>query len=182
MNGKLAKKVRRELKQSQVKIATKAVQDFKMFVRSLPFRARLALAYKIIRGILCLVLLFNTRPALAEPPHYVELDTLQAKIIQAESSGDPKAIGDHGRARGLMQINAATWRRFSRYPWDDAFDEEKNYQVGRAILEHIAEVYGDRATTANVAYTYNVGRYCFGPLPSWTQHHPNKIYREIFNQ
>lgn len=114
-----------------------------------------------------------------------DLDRLVPLIIAAESSGNPKAVGDNGKARGLMQIQRATWETFSGYPWSDAFDEGKNVQVGRKILEKIAETYekrmGDRATPAHIVYTYNTGRYAFGPLPNWTKKHPNDIYRRLFN-
>ena len=110
-----------------------------------------------------------------------ELDRLVPVIIAAESSGNPNAVGDGGRSRGLMQIQKATWRSFSKYPWDDAFDPEKNVQVGRRILEAINESYGDRATRARIVYTYNTGRYCFGDLPPWTKRHPNDVYRRVLN-
>lgn len=111
-----------------------------------------------------------------------ELDALVPVIITAESSGNPKAVGDGGKARGLMQIQKATWKRFSGYPWDDAFDENKNVQVGQAILERINEEYGDKATRARVIFTYNTGRYAFGDLPNWTKRHPNNVYRKIFTE
>ena len=45
-------RVRRELNKQEIKLAENSARDFKIFVRSLPFRARLILAYKILRGIL----------------------------------------------------------------------------------------------------------------------------------
>ena len=65
MRGKLAKKLRREVHKSEVGIAEKAAHDFKLFVRTLPFRARLILSYKILRGILCLFLIIGA-PAQTE--------------------------------------------------------------------------------------------------------------------
>ena len=124
----------------------------------------------------------------------VDLDALVPKIIMAESSGDADAIGDNGKARGLMQIQEATWKRYSSFPWADAFNPEKNVQVGRKILEDINNTYqyhcsgspfiyaceSYEADAAHIIYSYNTGRYCYGPLPLWTKNHPNKIYREIF--
>lgn len=107
------------------------------------------------------------------------LDSLTQTIIQAESSGNPLAIGPTGE-RGLMQISEATWEAVSRWPWRDAFDPEKNVQVGRQILEVINQNYDERATCARIVYTYNTGRYCFRTIPAWTRKHPNKIYRRIF--
>lgn len=114
-----------------------------------------------------------------------ELDRLVGTIIQAESSGREKAVGDGGKARGLMQIQEATWKSYSAYPWSDAFDGDKNIQVGRHILEDINERYARRgvdATIAQVVFTYNTGRYAYTELPAWTKRHPNNIYRAIFQQ
>lgn len=94
-----------------------------------------------------------------------ELDRLVPIIIAAESSGNPNVVGDGGRARGLMQIQKATWEHFSEYPWRDAFDPEKNVQVGREILEHIdfcyAATWNKNTSRARIIYTYNTGIYCF---------------------
>lgn len=121
----------------------------------------------------------------------LELDALVPVIVQAESSGRPDAVGDGGKARGLMQIQEATWKSMSKYPWDDAFDPNKNVQVGRAILEKINQSYMDFLTVSirgvyadkqHILYTYNCGKYRFGELPKWTKNHPNRIYRRIFNE
>ncbi len=115
-----------------------------------------------------------------------ELDQLVPKIIMAESSGNPDAVGPGGE-RGLMQISWNTWKRFSMYDFDFAFDPEKNVQIGRRELENINEMYlrfgGFQPSAARLLYTYNTGRLCFKKhLPRWTKHHPNKIYREIFRK
>lgn len=183
MNGRMAKKIRRELRRQENRVAAKTSHGFRAFVRSLPFRARLALAYKIVRGILVLMLLL-TPPAHAFVSE-MEFEALIPKIIMAESSGNPQAIGDKGQARGLMQIQRATWERFSKRPWREAFNPLENVRTGRAILSHIefcyAATWGERRTTpAHLVYTYNTGEYCFGPIPPWTRRHPNAIYRRIF--
>lgn len=41
-------------------------------------------------------------------------------VIQCESGGDSKAIGDHGHARGLVQINDL----YNSIPPEEAFDPE----------------------------------------------------------
>ena len=113
-----------------------------------------------------------------------EIDLLIPTIIMAESSGNPMSVGDNGKSRGLMQIQKSTWKAMSDLPWDAAFDEGSNVQVGRKILEKINEVYlahGVEADKAHLIYTYNVGRYCWGKLPKWTKNHPNLVYREIYN-
>lgn len=129
------------------------------------------------RLLVVVVALLLDRPAVA-----FDLNLLQEKIVMAESSGRPHAIGDHGKARGLMQLQRATWERFSDDPWREAFHPGKNLAAGRAYLKHILKVYGKKATKARVLYTYNTGRFCYGNLPKWTKRHPNKIYRRIFNE
>src|SRR3990167_3957563 len=54
------------------------------------------------------LMLFLTAQAWALTPG--ELDALVPTIIAAESSGRAHAVGDCGRARGLMQIQKATWK------------------------------------------------------------------------
>lgn len=109
-----------------------------------------------------------------------DLDALQMRLVQAESSWKPLAVGDGGKARGLGQIQRATWERLSKRPWADAFDAEANLQVMRILLEEIADQYGERATPALVAVTYNSGRY-YKRIPAWAKKHRNKIYRAIVN-
>lgn len=112
-----------------------------------------------------------------------ELDALLPKIVMAESSGNPDAVGPSGE-RGLMQIHPATWKAMSGEPWSEAFNPEKNVQVGRSLLEEINRNYGRRATRALIIYTYNTGRYVKDGdhLPRWTTNHPNRIYRRIFEE
>lgn len=149
-----------------------------------PFRAWSKTALRALRGSFTFFLLLLACQSWAVTP--AQLDALVPQIIQAESSGNPRAIGDGGKSRGLMQIQKATWRRFSDESWDEAFDPEKNVQVGRAVLEQICAVYqkrmGTHATPAHIVYTYNTGKYCFGELPAWTKKHPNKIYRKILSR
>lgn len=111
-----------------------------------------------------------------------QIDKLMTRLIQAESSGNEKAVGDNGKARGLMQIQEPAWKEVSDEPYDNAFLGDHNVQAGRAILERIAERYGNSGSIPKIAYTYNTGRYAQSSLPSWTQKHPNKIYRDIFNE
>lgn len=109
-----------------------------------------------------------------------EIPSLINTIIQAESSGRPDLVGDHGRSIGLMQLQKSVWQRYTRLSFDRAFDADLNRKIGEAHVRHIIKQYGRRASCALVIYTYNTGRFCGGALPSWTKHHPNNIYRGIF--
>lgn len=129
--------------------------------------------------VLALLLVSSTAEAKLSS---TEMDRLQVKIIRAESSGNPFAIGPDGE-RGLMQITKDTWRRYTRVPWRYAFDPTLNVEVGRKILDRINKFYGRRATAARIAYSYNTGDYLIfnERIPAWAKHHPNRIYRRIFN-
>lgn len=141
------------------------------------------LQFKIsVIAFLIISLLIFRGCGLAHAETSTQLDCLVLKIIQAESSGNPNAIGENGE-RGLMQIEKSTWMEYSDYGWNEAFDPAKNVQVGRHILEDINEVYTQSkcVSIARIVYTYNTGIFCFRKhLPRWTKNHPNRIYREIF--
>lgn len=111
-----------------------------------------------------------------------EMDRLIENIILAESSGRPWLAGDHGRSRGLMQIQRAYWQKFTTESWDRAFEPGLNKAIGTSIVKEIARKYGTRANRALIVYTYNTGKFCNGELPDWTKRHPNDVYRGIFNE
>ena len=89
----------------------------------------------------------------AEPPAPAAVETADVEqnaallvdaIIQIESNGDARMVGNHGE-RGLMQLKAGTWRDmtirlFGRpLPFDRAFDPELNRRVGTAYLAFLQE-------------------------------------------
>lgn len=143
--------------------------------------AGLMLAFMLAAFFLITAFAVNTAKAYAMSG--AELDALVPIIVQAESSGDPKTVGKGGE-RGLMQISHTTWRLYSALPWSDAFIPEKNVQVGREILEDINNWYKPDGLddAKHICYTYNCGLHLYGPMPWKAKHHPNKIYRAIFNE
>lgn len=124
----------------------------------------------------------------------VNIDALAQKIIQAESSGRASAVGDGGKARGLMQIQEATWKRHTPRPFSDAFDPALNKAVGMAELKRIVLAYrakGVEPSEAYVVWAYNTGSLIKRSLPKfdkngnfhkWTWNHPNAIYRAIYRE
>lgn len=52
MNGRIAKKLRREIRRSETYLAKRASTDFKRFVMMLPWWGRVLVAWKIIRKAL----------------------------------------------------------------------------------------------------------------------------------
>ena len=65
-------------------------------------------------------------------------------IIQIESRGDARMVGQHGE-RGLMQLKAGTWRDMTirlfgqALPFDRAFEPDLNRRVGIAYLAFLQE-------------------------------------------
>ncbi len=137
---------------------------------------------KLKAASLFVLALFTVTSAFAQVSG-AQFNTLINDIIQAESSGRAHVVGDGGKARGLMQIQKATWDRHTSYSWDLAFNPVINRQVGELIVKDIIKKYGARATAARVIYTYNTGRFLKSgkALPRWTKKHPNRIYRKYFN-
>ena len=81
---------------------------------------------------------------------------LIAAIIQIESAGDPRAIGDGGESYGLMQIQPR-WHEeeMKRLGATDLLDPEENVRLGCAIFRGILDQAGgdvDKALTI-----YNAG-------------------------
>lgn len=150
------------------------------------------------RFVLCapvfLLSIILSNSAFAKTNNSVDLNALTQKIIQAESSGNPKAIGDGGQSRGLMQIKEATWKRHTKESYSRAFEPELNKAVGMAELKRIVRAYRAKGIEPNEGYiifAYNTGtqikhylpRFSKGGLPHpWTWNHPNKVYREIYRE
>lgn len=121
-----------------------------------------------------------------------QIPALVQTIIMAESSGNTNAVGDGGAARGLCQIQKATWQRYTSEPWEKAFTPEVNKNVCAAILRDIIRTYRARGVEPSAAYviwTYNTGSYIKHYLPKtdkhgrphpWTVNHPNRIYRQVY--
>ena len=108
-----------------------------------------------------------------------EIDDLVPIIVQTESSGDPGALGDQGKARGLMQIQETTWVRLSEWPWSDAFDPEKNLMVGRKRLEEISEKW-NTTDPAVLAWHWNCGDNSKLTFDRWKKTQKNKTYRSLY--
>ena len=102
-------------------------------------------------------------------------------IILAESSGNPSAVGDHGAARGLCQIQRSTWERLSGWPFSDAFDPEKNVQVCMKRLEELRDKYPNKSD-AYYAWKYNCGDHTKLSFEEWKRRQPNKAYRSLYKE
>jgi soluble lytic murein transglycosylase-like protein len=111
------------------------------------------------------------------------------KIMLAESSLNPKAIGPAGE-RGLFQLSKETWNWLTPkiygkvLDFDLAFDSAINKKVGIYYLNWLKEQLGVHYTPALLvaSYNYGIGRIkSLGyKLPASAYNHPNLIYRQIF--
>ena len=87
--------------------------------------------------------------------------TLKA-ILWVESSGNPEAIGDGGRAIGPYQIHRAYWTDATRvlrvdWPYSDARDPVKAAAAVRAYTAHYAAHYRQPWTAETIARIHNGG-------------------------
>ncbi len=106
------------------------------------------------------------------------------KVIEAESSGNPKAVSPVG-AKGLMQIMDATAEQpgFGIKPLEDPFDPVENVRFGTEYLYALMDRYNDDTTSALAAYNWGVGNVDkwlkkggdFNELPKETQNYIKKI-------
>lgn len=109
-------------------------------------------------------------------------------ISSIESSGNPGAIGDHGRSRGLYQISKAVIDDYNRahntsYLHQDALDQEIGKKVASwyfqeripALLKHFKKP----VTLENLIVSYNCGIGCVvkGRVPPVTRAYIKK-YKE----
>lgn len=120
------------------------------------------------------------------------------KIVQIESSGNPKAVNKHTGARGLCQIMKPTWIECCKkmgvdWSWDDAFDAEKNLAVGTFYMNkeipRMIKVYKLKDDIAGrlTSYNYGIGHYkklyrkhgkkYIEHLPKETQDYIKKYFR-----
>lgn len=133
---------------------------------------------------------------MAGPAHAfsdAQIPSIVQKIILAESSGNPRAVGDHGKSRGLMQIQEGTWRRHTTESWSRAFEPALNIEVGTAEIKQIIRTYrarGIEPNAAHIIWAYNTGTFIKHFIPKtlkgrphpWTVAHPNAIYRSIYRE
>lgn len=88
----------------------------------------------------------------------MNLSNLISALIIVESSGDDRAIGDHGKAIGCLQIHREVVIDVNRitgshYTHEDMKDRAK----ARAVCEEYLKHYGKNATPQQLARRWNGG-------------------------
>jgi len=89
-----------------------------------------------LRGLFAVTLLAFAPIAEAAP---LDLDRLIPALVQVESNGNPRAVGDNGKALGALQIWSVVVldvnrAKGTRYTHKDAFDPAKAEAICRAYL------------------------------------------------
>ena len=91
---------------------------------------------------------------------------LMSALIAVESGGNVSAIGDDGRAVGILQIHAECIQDVNRitgknYTLEDRKDAAKSRAICSAYLSHYGKIYerrtGKRATAEVLARIWNGG-------------------------
>jgi hypothetical protein len=90
-----------------------------------------------LRGLFAVTLLAFAPIAQAAAP--LDLDRLIPALVQVESNGNPRAVGDGGKALGALQIWSVVVvdvnrAKGTRYTHADAFDPAKAEAICRAYL------------------------------------------------
>jgi hypothetical protein len=94
------------------------------------------------------------------------IDRLVEALVRTESNGNAAAIGDRGKALGILQIHDVMVKDFNRitgknYKHEDMFDEVKARHVARGILnfysKHIEKTMNRKATEKELGFIWNGG-------------------------
>ena len=85
-------------------------------------------------------------------------ETFLDALAQAESAGNPQALGDNGQARGLFQIHQKYWTDGTallgvNWPYSYAFDPQRS----RAIVKAYLRSYGRGKSYFDLARIHNGG-------------------------
>jgi hypothetical protein len=94
------------------------------------------------------------------------IDRLVEALVRTESNGNAAAIGDRGKAFGILQIHAVMVKDFNRitgknYRHSDMFDEITSREVARGVLnfysKHIEKTTNRKATEKELGFIWNGG-------------------------
>lgn len=113
--------------------------------------------YTIISALVALWI--STSVFAAPPPKNYDVERILDAIEQVESSGNPNAVGDGGKAIGAFQIHRAYWQDAVEFDpsiggvYEDCFDP----QYARRIVIAYLTRYCKEWTDENVARIHNGG-------------------------
>jgi glutamate synthase domain-containing protein 1 len=94
------------------------------------------------------------------------IDRLVEALVRTESRGNASAVGDNGKALGILQIHDVMVQDFNRitgsnYKHADMFNETLSREVARGILnfysKHIEKTMNRKATEKELGFIWNGG-------------------------
>jgi len=94
------------------------------------------------------------------------VDRLVKALVRTESGGNAAAVGDRGKAIGILQIHEVMVNDFNRitgkhYRHADMFDTVKAHEVAFGVLgfysKHIEKTTNRKATEKELAFIWNGG-------------------------
>lgn len=94
------------------------------------------------------------------------INNLVEALVRMESGGKADAVGDSGKALGILQIHQIMVNEFNRisgknYKHLDMFDQIKSREVARTVLgfysKHIEKTTNRKATEKELAFIWNGG-------------------------
>ena len=102
----------------------------------------------------------------AIPASAQNIEGLITALVKTESNGNAAAIGDRGKALGILQIHKVMVDDFNRitgksYKHSDMFDKAKSLETARTVLsfysKYIETTTGRKATQKELAFVWNGG-------------------------
>ena len=106
------------------------------------------------------------------------LTYIMLSLIHAESKGNPAAIGDSGRARGLTQIWVSTAREYGEVTAEQLLDPEINVSFSFQHFHHLLKKY--RGNLALALYAWNRGAGKVDRLLVYGQSPQNGYGRKVY--
>lgn len=115
-------------------------------------------------------------------------DQLIDALIAVESRGNANAIGDGGKAFGMLQIHAVMVQDANRiakttYTHDDMFEPAKARAVANIIISHYARhierTTGTRATDEQLARIWNGGGSAWKPQAAAKEANLQRYWRKV---
>jgi len=107
------------------------------------------------------------------------LTYIMLSLIRTESRGNPAAVGDNGRARGLTQIWVSTAREYGEVTAEQLLDPETNISFSFQHFHHLLEKY--RGNLALALYAWNRGSGKVDRLLVYGQSPQNGYGRRIYH-
>ena len=152
--------------------------------RQLSYINDLAIEFSIDPGIVTLVDHYSREFMNSAGPEWRLLKTpefmtyIMLSLIHAESRGDPTAIGDGGKARGLTQIWVSTAQEYGEVTASDLHRPETNISFAFQHFHHLLKRY--RGNLALALYAWNRGSGTVDKLLTYGESPQNGYAKKVY--